>query len=84
MDQAGQIKWQCRRGCLELDLLLKRYLEIGYPVADLQEQFLFAELLRLEDDDLFALLMGDVSVDSEPVLMLVGKIKACSDASEMV
>ncbi|MGZ8136895.1 MAG: FAD assembly factor SdhE [Methylococcaceae bacterium] len=75
MNLDGLIKWQCRRGSLELDLLLKTYLEAGYPFAVVQEKSLFAELLKLEDDILLALLMGDVKPDSEPIFKLIEKIK---------
>lgn len=75
MNLDGLIKWQCRRGSLELDLLLKTYLEAGYPFAVVQEKSLFAELLKLEDDILLTLLMGDVKPDSEPIFKLIEKIK---------
>ncbi len=58
MDQLPKLRWQCRRGTKELDLLLQRYLETGYLSADAEEKALFLELLTLEDDDLLAVLMG--------------------------
>ncbi|MFI3217071.1 MAG: succinate dehydrogenase assembly factor 2, partial [Methylococcales bacterium] len=47
-----QLYWQCRRGCLELDLLLKKYLENDYLNATPQQQSTFIQLLQLEDDEL--------------------------------
>jgi antitoxin CptB len=58
MDQLSKLRWQCRRGTKELDLLLQRYLATAYLSADAEEKALFLELLSLEDDDLFAVLMG--------------------------
>ena len=52
MNQLAKLRWQCRRGTKELDLLLQRYLETGYLVADDEEKELFVELLELEDDEL--------------------------------
>lgn len=49
----SQLYWQCRRGNLELDLLLKNYLENHYPNASDSEREQFAELLKLDDEDLF-------------------------------
>ncbi|MCX7073456.1 MAG: succinate dehydrogenase assembly factor 2 [Methylococcales bacterium] len=49
---SSQLYWQCRRGSLELDLLLRRYLENDYPSATEQKRQQFVELLKLEDDDL--------------------------------
>lgn len=50
--KSSQLYWQCRRGSLELDLLLRSYLENDYPSATEQKRQQFIELLKLEDDDL--------------------------------
>jgi antitoxin CptB len=42
----------------ELDLLLENYLATDYLVADSAEKARFVELLQLEDDELFAVLMS--------------------------
>lgn len=52
-----QIYWQCRRGCLELDLLLKQYLENHYAHATPQQKKTFLQLLQLEDDVLLPALL---------------------------
>jgi len=70
----GRLKWQCRRGCRELDRLLESYLENSYAASDAQQQQLFATLLEREDDYLLALLMGDVAAESEPMDRLVRTI----------
>jgi antitoxin CptB len=51
---AGQLKWRCRRGMRELDVLLERYLQERYPSAPAAEQQAFAALLELPDPQLFA------------------------------
>jgi antitoxin CptB len=76
MHQLARLRWQCRRGTKELDLLLQRYLDSGYLLADDEEKALFVELLELEDDDLVAVLMGDWDVETEEMKALVGKIRA--------
>jgi antitoxin CptB len=48
----SQLYWQCRRGNLELDLLLKSYLENHYSQAGEFEREQFADLLKLDDEDL--------------------------------
>lgn len=65
MSQLNQLRWRCRRGTLELDELLSRYLETRYPIADESEQQAFAEMLALEDDRLLAYLLGD-AVPEQP------------------
>ena len=48
----SQLYWQCRRSNLELDLLLKNYLENHYSNACESEREQFAELLKLDDEAL--------------------------------
>ncbi len=78
MNQLARLRWQCRRGAKELDLLLQRYLETGYLLADDEEKALFVKLLELEDDELLAVLMGELDVETEEMKALVEKIKAFS------
>ena len=47
-----RLKWQCRRGLLELDLILARYLEKHPADRDL------GGLLELPDNDLLDIAMG--------------------------
>lgn len=56
--KTSQLYWQCRRGSLELDLLLKNYLENNYSLASEQKRQQFAELLKLEDEDLLPALLS--------------------------
>lgn len=56
MNDINKLRWQCRRGMKELDLLLERYLTEVYPTADQTEKARFLELLNLEDDELLAAL----------------------------
>lgn len=56
--KTSQLYWQCRRGSLELDLLLKNYLENDYFQATEPKRQQFAELLKLEDDDLLPALLS--------------------------
>ncbi|MSS76524.1 MAG: succinate dehydrogenase assembly factor 2 [Methyloglobulus sp.] len=52
MGELAKLRWQCRRGSKELDLLLMSYLETRYPVADAAEKAHFAEMLKLDDVEL--------------------------------
>lgn len=55
--QLAKLRWRCRRGMRELDVLLERYLEERYPSAAVAEQQAFEALLELPDPQLFAYLM---------------------------
>jgi antitoxin CptB len=54
MDELAKLKWQCRRGTRELDLLLNDYLENRFIKANPAEQSYFLEILKLEDSILLA------------------------------
>ena len=60
MDQAefNRLSWQCRRGMLELDIFLNRFLQEAYPHLIPADQNLFKELLQETDQDLFIWLTG--------------------------
>lgn len=47
--ELNRLRWQCRRGMLELDEILIRYLEQQYPGADVDQQRGFVRLLAVED-----------------------------------
>jgi antitoxin CptB len=52
MTEFGKLRWQCRRGSRELDLLLNTYLHTCYPSADDDEKARFMEMLKLDDSEL--------------------------------
>jgi antitoxin CptB len=45
-----RLRWRCRRGLLELDVLLSNFLEQGYPDLSPEEQANFARLIETTDD----------------------------------
>ena len=49
---AEQLRWQCRRGMLELDYVLERYLDDHYAEADAGERKRFRMLLTAQDPEL--------------------------------
>ena len=56
-ESARKLAWACRRGMLELDILLQRYLNQQYESASLQEQEDFKKLLQCQDQVLFECLV---------------------------
>lgn len=53
-----RIKLQCRRGMLELDIFLNRFLDKAFDGATQNVQEAFVELLKSNDQDLFVWLTG--------------------------
>jgi antitoxin CptB len=54
-----RVRWRCRRGMLEMDILLERFVERRYAQMDEQQRVAFDELLDLPDTDLWDLVRGD-------------------------
>ena len=57
MTQAA-VRWRCRRGLLELDLALGRFLEDDYGRLSPPERAVFEEFLTEHDADLWAWMQG--------------------------
>ncbi len=53
-----KLRWACRRGMLELDVLLAPFVEHGYDALTEPEKHIFERLLPCDDPDLFAWFMG--------------------------
>jgi antitoxin CptB len=58
IDHENRLQWACRRGMLELDVLLGNFLKEVYPQLPSVEKKWFVELLDHSDPELFAWLMG--------------------------
>jgi antitoxin CptB len=57
-DDLGRLRWRCRRGMKELDILLTRYLDERYGAAPAQEQLAFRQLLEAQDPLIYAYCLG--------------------------
>ncbi len=75
MDSFSKLKWRCRRGTKELDLLLEKFLLSQFPCAEREEQLLFIELLDLQDSQLILYLLGDQLPSTRELSHLVKKIR---------
>ena len=66
MSEMSRLRWQCRRGMKELDVVLGRYLEHHYASATAVQQAQFRKLLQVPDADLYNRLLGrDATTDPE-------------------
>lgn len=80
-----QLRWQSRRGLLELDLLLDNFWQTQPSLAD-SEWALLSEWLALDDNDLWALLASadsnsSVAAANTAAASLAHKINACTTAA---
>ncbi len=70
------LQWKCRRGMLEIDLLLEEFLDNGYAQLSAHEQKAFELLLESPDPVLFDWLLGSEVPENKETLQLIGKIRA--------
>ena len=56
--QRARLAWRSRRGMLELDLMLSRFVSDSIPRLNAQQLILYEKLLENTDPDLFNWLMG--------------------------
>ena len=70
-----QLRWQCRRGMLELDYVLERYLDEHYAKVDAAEQALFRELLTAQDPELQVWLLNGVPHNDAGFQPLIDRIR---------
>lgn len=71
-----RLRWQCRRGMLELDVALQRFLDEDFISLDAAEQAAFARMLEAQDQTLHGWLMGQVVPEEEDIRRLIGRIRA--------
>lgn len=71
-----RIRWRCRRGMLELDLVLIPFFDNHFNQLDSQEQELFSHLLEADDPDLYNWFLGAIDPQDPSLLLLVKKIRS--------
>jgi antitoxin CptB len=54
----GKLRWRCRRGMKELDVLLARYVDERFAGACAKEQQAFQRLLESQDTVIYAYCLG--------------------------
>lgn len=74
MKELERARWRCRRGLLELDIVLQRFMDKHYPQLSETELQQFATLLDLSDNDLWDMITTRKELEEtslRPVLQLL-------------
>ncbi len=71
----ARLQWRCRRGTLELDLMVSRFLKHAYQSAATRHQYAFRRLLEYPDDILIDLLTGKVLAEDRDIADVVEQIR---------
>lgn len=78
MNQRNRLAWRCRRGMLELDLLLEGFLAQGYDELNTSEQADFGRLLELPDQELLEALLGTRQLKDRDLTHVITRIRNTS------
>lgn len=70
-----KIRFQTRRGLLELDLLLGRFMEKEFEQLNDQELAEFVEVLEFQDQELLALINGYSETDKLNLIPMLTRIR---------
>jgi antitoxin CptB len=73
--ELGRLRWRCRRGMKELDVLLTRYVDERFCGASRLEQEAFRLLLESQDALLYAYCLG-LEPPPREFAALIGRITA--------
>lgn len=73
--EENRLRWACRRGMLELDILLGGFIDNGYYSLSEKEKFLFQDLLIEADQVLYDYFMKDIPLENENMANVIKKIR---------
>ena len=75
MAELDRVRWHCRRGLLELDLVLNHFVDNRYAQLAPEQKQALARLLDLPDNDLWDLVTGRASISDEACAEIVGMLR---------
>lgn len=81
--EKAKLYWACRRGMLELDLLLLPFVENAYDNLSDSERSIFVQLLALEDPTLYQWFIARLEPEDLAIRALVEKIIAYARRSAL-
>ena len=73
--ELNRLRWRCRRGLLENDLVLARFLERHGAALDEERLAALRELLALPDPELWALVSGQRECDEPQLAPIVAMLR---------
>ena len=74
--EQARLRWRCRRGLRELDLLLDRYISEAWPAAPAAERAEFLRLIERDNAELTALLAGIALPGNPDLALLLARLRA--------
>lgn len=75
MSDFDRIRWRSRRGLLELDLILERFLDQQWHTLPAEQQMAYQEILLLPDNDLLDMVNRRADTDVEHWLPVIERLR---------
>lgn len=66
----ARVRWRCRRGLLELDIVLGRFVEQHYAGLGIEQQAAFDTLLDMPDTELWDMIAGKTAPQEQCRIVL--------------
>ena len=67
----SQVKWKCRKGLRELDILLSKYFEEKYPNLTDEDKLIFLEFIELDTYAILDMLTNKATDDVKYIKYLI-------------
>jgi len=74
--ELNRLRWRCRRGLLENDLILERFLDARGNAMSAEEVVALDRLLDLPDDELWELIAGRAEPADPGLLPVVAQLRS--------
>lgn len=71
-----RVRWRSRRGLLELDIVLRRFIETQYPQLGDTQKELFEVMLDMPDNPLWDMIAGKLDAENNEQQALLELIRA--------
>lgn len=76
INHISRLRWACRRGMLELDVILNNFLDEAYPPLATKEKEGFVKMLACSDPELFSWLVGEAVPEDMDLTSIVLMVRA--------
>ena len=73
--QISKLKWKCRKGVRELDMLLSKYIETSYDILSAKEKDVFAEFIEKDTYEILDILMNKKN-SNEKFINIIAALKS--------
>ncbi len=81
-EASAELRWQCRRGMLELDILLNTFLDTQYRKLNESQRETFVMLLSYPDQTLFELLMDKMTSANPAITDMVKRVRESTRSTQ--